>query len=101
MAWKGRKAFQASCQERYARPRGHTARAFGDEGCAYVMRPISIVRNCRLRGTHDQIRPWLLKLVWRFLPTITWSWTVRPTAAIAWTTCLVISMSAREGVGSP
>jgi hypothetical protein len=53
------------------------------------------------RRWHAQIKRWLLKLVWRFLPTITWSWTASPTAAIAWTTCLVISTSARDGVGSP
>jgi hypothetical protein len=42
-----------------------------------------------------------LKLVWRFLPTMTWLWTVRPTALMPCATCLVISMSARDGVGSP
>ena len=43
----------------------------------------------------------VLKLVWRFWPTMMWSWTLMLTWASAPTTWRVMSMSACDGVGSP
>ena len=55
----------------------------------------------RVSASSSHISFSALRLAWPFLPTMRWSCTAMPSGRATSTIARVMSMSAREGVGSP